>query len=217
MPFHRVLAATTFVFLGLMTARSEAAPREQVSPYVQFSTGVGVPFVWSSANFSDVNVDPPLSATAHRNGFSLTASLFLGVSLHSRLALGVGGIASVGAFTDPTVRRSDGEPVSSEDTPGNFKAFGVLGPFIDYYPKPRSGFHVQGLVGIGAIGSSDLVDGTPTGLGLMGGLGQDWRVSQRWSIGMLARVTFVAAHTDTQYPDSEYALMPSLEVTFAYH
>jgi hypothetical protein len=217
MPLRRSLAAIAFAFICLVPVESNAAPREQVTPYFQLSTGVGVPFVWSSANFTDVAVEPPLSATAHRNGFSLMGSLFLGFSLHSQLAVGIGGIGSVGLLTDAKVTRSDGQPVSAEDTSGNLNAFGVLGPFIDYYPRPHSGFHLQALVGLGAINSSDLASGASTGLGLMGGIGQDWRVSEHWSIGMLGRITFVAARDDTYYPDRDYALIPSLEASFAYH
>ena len=218
MSLRPALLACVFGFTCLRASQSQAAPGQEPRLYLQLSTGVGVPLLWSSADFTDVAVEPPLSATARRNGFSLLTSLFLGVSLHSRLALGVGGIASVALLTDAKVVRSDGAPVSSEDTPGNLNAFAVLGPFIDYYPKARSGFHVQGLLGLGAIGNSDLRDGTPTGLGLAGGVGQDWSVSEHWSIGMLARVTFVATRrSDTFYPARDYALMPSLEATFAYH
>jgi hypothetical protein len=78
----------------------------------------------------------------------------------------------------------------------------LLGPFVDYYVGPDSGFHVQGSLGLGILSLGEgTVAGTvvgysiqPTpsqkGYGLAGmlGAGYEWRLAGAWSIGVLGRI-----------------------------
>ncbi len=60
-----------------------------------------------------------------------------------------------------------------------------VGPFVDFYPNPEKGFHVQ--AGIGHA-SSHFRESNAGSLGLMAGAGYEWWVGEQWSIGLLGRI-----------------------------
>jgi hypothetical protein len=82
--------------------------------------------------------------------------------------------------------------------------FTLLGPFIDYYFDERSGFHLQGALGLaymdvgtGKRGSTTVTDErTLGGLGFMLGGGYEWFVGDQWSLGGLLRMRYGALETD---------------------
>lgn len=78
-----------------------------------------------------------------------------------------------------------------------------IGPYIDWYPDSRGGFHATmlalGLLGGGGNGQIDLDLGR--GFAVGAGLGYDWWVHKRWSVGVLARVTYAWLTTETEYGD----------------
>jgi hypothetical protein len=78
-----------------------------------------------------------------------------------------------------------------------------VGPYIDWYPDPRGGLHATmlalGLVGGGESGQIDLDTGR--GFAVGAGLGYDWWVHKRWSVGVLARITYAWPTTETEYGD----------------
>lgn len=124
------------------------------------------------------------------SGLAVATELAFGGSPTPGLAIG-GGIYS---STVPTTTHSqDGFEVDGETS-----AFTLIGGFIDAYPDPKQGFHIQGAIGLGAAssggydsGSTDDVAGF--GWGLMGGLGYEAFVSNQWSIGAVARVLYINA------------------------
>ena len=61
--------------------------------------------------------------------------------------------------------------------------FAVLGPFADWYPAERDGFHLGGVIGAAAV---PLVRGIGMGASLWGGY--DLWISPQWSIGIAAHV-----------------------------
>jgi hypothetical protein len=86
---------------------------------------------------------------------------------------------------------------------------GLVGVFVDFYPYPTKGFHVEGAVGLGALSWSTGPDtssgaynyyripaydysGGP-GFGFMLGAGYEWWISPNWSLGALFRVIGVSA------------------------
>jgi hypothetical protein len=81
--------------------------------------------------------------------------------------------------------------------------FGGIGPYIDWYPDSSGGFHATvlalGVVGGGGNGQIDI--GAGSGLAVGGGLGYDWWVHKRWSVGVLARTTYAWVTTATEYGD----------------
>jgi hypothetical protein len=60
-----------------------------------------------------------------------------------------------------------------------------VGPFVDFYPDPAKGFHVQ--AGLG-YASSNFRESNAGSLGLMAGAGYEWWVGEQWSIGLLGRI-----------------------------
>lgn len=103
----------------------------------------------------------------------------------------------------------------------------LLAPFIDIYPNPRRGFHVQGALGLAVLtasvfGSSatDQSDYAAIGGGLMLGAGYEWFVADEWSLGILGRATISVL---TGEDDSGVrwihvpATSPSFLVTLTYH
>jgi hypothetical protein len=75
--------------------------------------------------------------------------------------------------------------------------FAVLGGFVDIYPTPPAGVHVQALVGLSRLSpSSDLADNTAVGFGAVLGVGYDFRASRRWNIGVLGRVALAPMSMD---------------------
>jgi len=100
----------------------------------------------------------------------------------------------------------------------------MLGPFIDVYPAPRAGFHLQAApcLTLVAPGTSDtLVKDTLSGVGFGGmiGLGYEGWVSDDWGIGILARAQMLSAQISDE-SDNKFdylAVTPSLLMTATLH
>jgi hypothetical protein len=78
-----------------------------------------------------------------------------------------------------------------------------LGPYIDWYPDSHGGFHVS-VMGMGVL--ADAADGhvstsIGSGFALGAGVGYDGWVHERWSLGVLARLTYAWPVTSTQTND----------------
>jgi len=100
----------------------------------------------------------------------------------------------------------------------------MLGPFVDIYPSPTLGWHVQALVGYARLSPRNFYGDTgSSGVGLMLGGGHDWRVSRHWSMGLLARLSYANTQLAEDYaPSSSISehdtfVSPSLEASFTFH
>jgi len=84
---------------------------------------------------------------------------------------------------------------------------------------------VQALVGYASLSHGDDNRAAPSGIGLMAGVGHDWWVSDRWSIGPLVRLVYANTHgvgtsnpEGSGTPSDHYSVLsPSLEISFTYH
>lgn len=67
-----------------------------------------------------------------------------------------------------------------------------IGPFLDWYPDPRGGFHTQVSLGLAMQVESDEKGNAikPAGIGGAGafGLGYEWFLGSQFSIGLMARL-----------------------------
>jgi hypothetical protein len=68
----------------------------------------------------------------------------------------------------------------------------AIGPFVDYFPDPREGFHFGGTVGLGGLSVdaepfSNSDERTATGGGMGAWMGYDFWVSREFSLGLAAR------------------------------
>jgi hypothetical protein len=209
--------------------------------YLRVALGLG--WLWSYA--SD---DTSTYSERHSiSGFLLADDLALGGSPIPGLVIG-GGVfsASAPAPKDAATASSivtmvspSGSPIgqgsvyiTANVTTGSISTI-QLGPFVDYYPNPKFGFHMLGATGLGILlwgkgtpgrGCADITTGgntyhdcgpmtVPTkndnGLGWSGlvGVGFEGFVSEQWSLGGMMRIMYsygkVSDYTMT-------AFMPSL-------
>ncbi len=219
------LLATTLLFAS---AVSHAAPPTHDNIYLHFSSGFGLPHLSITADDHD-------STTKHytdtESDKSFSVSLLAGWQLRPGLALGVGGILM--AFEPNRNLTEDGQPygpVNVDVKPDYLQAVGIVGPFVDLYPSTRLGWHVQALAGYAETSFAKI---TPNpvgyglgGIGLMAGIGHDWWVSDHWSIGVLARLTYANMRfgqtplydgSDSWQSEHTTLISPSLEASFTYH
>src|SRR5262249_29851076 len=112
--------------------------------------------------------------------------------------LGIGGTVGKGVViggeymfqqaVKPTFTVNGNSFSSAGDVNANF---GVLGPFIDWYPDPEGGLHVGGMLGIAILDLQNTNDSSTSAAdsGVGGGLsvGYDWFVAPEWSIGVLGK------------------------------
>jgi hypothetical protein len=215
MPFSSFVAAAVAV-LGLSFAsESQAEPHARTGFYLQLSLGLGRPSFSSTA--LDTAVDPPIQFADSGWGLSLTGSVLAGGALQPGLVFGAG-VLSAFAFNGAPKRTRDGQPDYVEDGGGPYlDAYALAGPFLDYYPSSTSGFHLQALAGPAAHGRSDLGAGAASGFGLMGGVGYDAWASDKWSVGVLARVTYTNTTANISFDERDIMVAPSLEISATFH
>jgi hypothetical protein len=97
--------------------------------------------------------------------------------------------------------------------------FGMLGPYVNYYPDPGQGFHLLGML---AVAQTNVNDGTTkynsaTGFGLGAGVGYDWWVGDEWSLGILGRFSWATMRSDQgEVSLTHAAVAPSLLFSFQY-
>ena len=150
-----------------------------------------------------------LDATASGGSFAL--ELMVGGSLMDGLVLG-GGVL-VEHVVDPAI---EVENVRVEDDVA-VGTFLLVGPFLDWYPSPAGGFHVQLLLGGSRVDiRSD--DGTygehaPVGGGAALGAGYDWWLADEWSVGFLGRISG-STMTDDDVTHEVFALSLLATVTY---
>jgi opacity protein-like surface antigen len=102
-----------------------------------------------------------------------------------------GGYLSGMSAPGPTVEAGD-QSVEAEGDQSI--GLGSIGPYVDFYPNPRGGFHVLGTLGYGQVSFSEdgdtNDDETSSGFMLGAGVGYDAFVSDEWSLGGLAKLGY---------------------------
>lgn len=82
----------------------------------------------------------------------------------------------------------NGGPSQTADNNANF---GLIGPFIDWYPNPEGGFHFGGTLGLAVLTVSDPSTGetkaADRGAGGALGIGYDFWVGRQLSLGILGK------------------------------
>jgi hypothetical protein len=118
-----------------------------------------------------------------------------------------GGVVLGGGMVFQQATKPTYKFLNTEAKSENNVSFGVLGPFIDWFPDPKGGFHFGGLLGA-AILTVDDASGTSssssstttasasgTGGALFGGY--DVWVADQWSLGVLLRAAAGSTKTDS--------------------
>lgn len=159
-------------------------------------------------------------------GIGTVSELAIGGTISKGVVLG-GGLYTFDLLAS-TLRLEDGSvdaPPAELDT--GLRNLVLLAPFVDIYPNPRRGFHVQGALGVAALtasvfGSSatDRSKYSAIGGGLMLGAGYEWWIADEWSLGVLGRA-MVTVLTGEDESDVRWihiaATSPSFMFTLTYH
>lgn len=170
------------------------------------------------------------------SGFSEQIEFAMGGTPAPGFVIGGGVFASVTGSPSYSITLSG---QSASGSGGSIMAE-IVGPFIDVYPNPNGGFHLEAAVGpaVVAIAKGDnqqvcvsagcytvTMPGTPysgVGFGFVGGVGYEAFVSDQWSIGGIARVMYASASltpddTVNYAKASVTAIMPGLLFGATYH
>jgi hypothetical protein len=89
-----------------------------------------------------------------------------------------------GPFIDATVTSNGKTRSASHKAEGGI---GMVGLLLDWYPKPKAGWHAGIATGIGAVGLTNLADDSSFGGVNLGGSvfgGYDWALGRAWALGL---------------------------------
>jgi hypothetical protein len=179
--------------------------------------GIGVGYLSAAGTEQDQS-----SSTYGSHGVTIPVEFSLGGTPAPGVVIGGGSWAvHVPAATNVTGR---GDATTEADA--DYGAISMLGPFIDIFPSPTGGFHIQAApcLTLVSVGNSDNVpsDVSGAGFGFMGGLGYEGWVSDQWGLGILGRVQIMSLEVAPPNADDEDAvdyvgIAPSLLMTATFH
>lgn len=192
-----------------------------------FRIGLGIAPVFGTVNPKSSSTEVSLKSDV--SAFAGLSELAFGGSPTPGLVLG-GGI--YGASLSGIEYK-----VNAAGTSITFKAdsalVSMIGPFVDFYPNPEQGFHIQGALALSVVsadkGNYNSTAGgeyppdsySGTGFGLMLGTGYEWWIGQQWSLGLLGRLQYATATLKSDsgaYVDADFsAWIPGLLLEVTYH
>jgi hypothetical protein len=198
-----VIGACTAVSV-LLGGGASAQTRSGNHEGLYLRLGAGPSYFVDSVESEPYAIMPGFVGTAKGTvkGVSPAFELAAGHSISPGLILGGGVYAHLVPSPSASGAEVNGTVSAKFDIDFASSSMILLGPFVDYYVDPESGFHVQGSLGLGILSlGQGTVAGTilgasiqPTpdqkGYGLAGmvGAGYEWRVSGKWAIGVLGRI-----------------------------
>jgi hypothetical protein len=150
--------------------------------YLRLSVGGGT--MGTSGTF-----DPDDGSSFDTRGGCVSFDIAVGGSPVPGLVIG-GNYAFQEAFK-PRLTLSSSSFSTERDADVN-TVFGLVGPFVDWFPDPRSGFHVGGTLGFAVLTIADEngnVDNGVSERGFGGALrvGYDFWVDSQWSLGVVGQ------------------------------
>jgi hypothetical protein len=162
----------------------------------QFRAAVGAGYMSDSESASDGSFGGKISGVVP---FAL--EIYLGGA--PRPGWTFGGAFSMSGVSGPSVSFHSQSPIVG--TPPGFPGLALsgLGPYFDWYPDSHGGFHALGMgtAVLVSVADGQISTGLGTGFALGAGLGYDWWLHKKWSVGVLARFTYAWPTTWTQYGD----------------
>jgi len=120
-------------------------------------------------------------AAASGGGIAVNTELAIGTVLRPGLIVGGGTFPMV--VPSPTY--------ADQDAGGHH--ISATGPFVDYYPRPPHGLHVEGgLLFVAGYHEAQMSHTSAIGIGAgaTAGVGYDLRLGARWNLGPLVRATY---------------------------
>ncbi|MBN1605965.1 MAG: hypothetical protein JW940_05000 [Polyangiaceae bacterium] len=212
-------AFAALLFAWASPARA-GAPRYHDGLYLRLGGGLGH---LSSSAESEAVLGNPVEANV--TALSLLGELALGATVSDGLVLGGGLFVHRGFDARADDARWGNARFDVEFGTANVY---LIGPMLDYYVQPSSGFHLQGSLGWTLLSLSegefsdsgvDIRDQSGAGPGLVVGLGYEWWISSAWSLGVLGRVTLasVDAETDDEVDFDHTVLCPGALFTATFN
>jgi hypothetical protein len=160
--------------------------------------GLGGGYAGFSGNVGDMD--------ASIKGGGAVLELLIGGSPAPGITIG-GGFA-FGSLQKPKVKLGD----FPEQEANNDLSYGILGIFMDWYPDPRGGFHLQPLLGVANAQADDSSSNnnnnksTLNGGGAALGVGYDFWVGDQWSIGPEGRFVWASLKNSDSNIDEKYTV-----------
>jgi hypothetical protein len=195
----------------VITGAAAADPKTHDGFYFRGATGVG--YLHSGLSFSGAELTSQEDASL--SGLAIGFDAWFGGSPIPGLAIG-GGITT---YDVPSPSYKVGGTSATFD---GHMMLSIVGLFGDYYFDPHAGMHLEGLVGYGVLSAQasngETSSNDPTGLALGVGFGNDWWVSDEWSIGVLGRIIYAPLSYSLGGETAKYSTVtPAVMATFTYN
>lgn len=172
-------------------AHAPAGVRTHDGFYFRFGLGGGL--------LAGGTVSPPGFLDISLSGGGIPVELAFGGTLPNGLVLG-GGIYGI-SIPSPSYSNTNG--VSAN---GGGAILSSIGPFVDWYPNPENGAHIEAAIGFAVVSAGKGTDTnggsvvpfppkdeSGNGFSLLLGGGYEWWVGEQLSLGLLARLQYVSA------------------------
>jgi hypothetical protein len=205
------------------------APREGAHVhdgfYMRLGTGFGM-YREQLENDDDASVHGG-DVSGSTIGLASVGEFAIGGTLGRGWVLG-GGFYTATLLTGHYRDDNDNEGALPSEMDPDLRDLVVFGPFVDWYPNPRKGFHLQAALGLAALtsrsdgrfGEDDDDDYEAFGAGIVLGVGYEWWIGNEWSLGVLARTQAAGLagedNSDVTWVHGASAT-PSLLLTLTYH
>ena len=189
--------------------------------YLRIGSGFGV----FDERLASDDLPSGSSIKARNRGIATTSDIAIGGTIAPGWVIG-GGIYTVDLIAS-TLRSSGASltEIPTELDPGLRKS-SLIGPFVDWYPNVRGGFHAQAALGLATLTprlfghpATDDSEYLAVGGGLLIGAGYEWWVADEWSIGVLTQfgARFLSGDDDGVTWSHVVTTSPNLSVTLTYH
>ena len=131
----------------------------------------------------------------------------------------IGGALAAGPIPEPKTE-IDGDRVDLDNDVE--RAFSILGVLFQWYPDPKTGLHLQGILGLASVDESnhsDSDDDFQAGGGAIAvGGGYEWFVGTQWSLGLTARIAAASlVRNDDVAEETHSVIAPSLLFGATFH
>jgi hypothetical protein len=166
------------------------------------------------------------SASDQETGTWTGAGLAFDISVGGAIRPGliVAGSIHGGSYSGPTFKPTSGNEMTNNDVT---LTVAVLSLLVDYYPNPQAGLYFGGDIGFGTAGlrnSRTNQDSTndPTGLAAGLHLGYEWWLSENWSAGLMAQLSYLNLTREDTFSGvtTKFALkglQPTLTASFTFN
>jgi len=176
-----------------------------------FRGAAGLGYFKSTMSVSGITGYPETSMSGVDIGFDA----WFGGSPIPGLAIG-GGLTG---FDVPSPKLKIGGQSASSN---NHLTLSIVAAFADYYFDPHQGLHAEALLGFGVLSAQDSNGNSssndPSGVAMGLGFGNDWWVSDEWSIGVLGRFIYAPLSYSAGGLTAKYStITPALMATFTYN